>query len=67
MIISEVIVRAAKRAIDNSQSQFSLNSLTLCVVEENEFVYEVGTMPSYFDYEKEGIIKRYVIYFPVDR
>lgn len=67
MIINEDIVRKAKKAIDNSQSQFSLNSLTLYVVEESEFVYKVGTMPSYFDYEKEGIIKRYVIYFPVDR
>ncbi|MDD4439355.1 MAG: hypothetical protein PHS04_15175 [Tissierellia bacterium] len=63
MFINETIIELAKKAIDESQSQFIINdTLVFYVTPESELEYQVGYMPSYFNYEKNGEIKRFVIY-----
>ncbi|MGI6048142.1 MAG: hypothetical protein ACOYEG_09085 [Petrimonas sp.] len=62
MFINEAIIEEAKKAIDRSEAQFKLNSLIFYVSPASEYEYQVGSMPSYFDYEVNGEIVRYVIY-----
>lgn len=62
MFINETIINEAKKAIDSSETQFKLSSLIFYVSPASEYEYQVGSMPSYFDYEVNGEIVRYVIY-----
>lgn len=68
MFINETIIELAKKAIDESQSQFIINdTLVFYVTSESEFEYQTGSMPSYFNYEKNGINTRYVVYTKPNR
>lgn len=62
MIINPLLIEEAKKTIDKGENSFKLNTLVFFVSKESEYVYEVGSMPSYFNYEVNGIEERYVLY-----
>lgn len=62
MFINPLLIEEAKKAIDKGENSFKLNTLVFFVSKESEYVYEVGSMPSYFNYEVDGVEVRYVLY-----
>ena len=53
MFVNPHLIEQAKKTIDKGESSFVINdTLVFHVSKESEYEYEVGSMPSYFNYEK---------------
>lgn len=59
MLINDMIIKNACKAIDEGKESFGMGeSMIFYVAEKENYVHEIGSMPSYFDYNG----KRYVVY-----
>ncbi len=58
-MINETLLEKACKAIDKSEKSFGIGeSFVFYVVEADQWEYQAGSMPSYFDHNG----KRYVLY-----
>ncbi len=63
MFVNPHLIEQAKKTIDKGESSFVINdTLVFHVSKESEYEYVVGSMPSYFNHEVDGVEERYVVY-----